>query len=122
MSDHDVTRRQFLNYTLLGVGGFMAAGLVLPMARFAIDPLLQDHTTAGGFTKIDLKEKDLTNEPQKASFTVKDVKDGWYKFDEDKTAYVFKTEDGEILALSPICTHLGCTVSWSPEPPHTAEF
>lgn len=43
MSNHDVTRRQFLNYTLLGVGGFMAAGLVLPMARFAIDPLLHRH-------------------------------------------------------------------------------
>ncbi|MDR9798478.1 menaquinol-cytochrome C reductase, partial [Aeribacillus pallidus] len=32
MSDnkHRVTRRQFLNYTLTGVGGFMAAGMLMP--------------------------------------------------------------------------------------------
>ncbi len=40
MSKHNVSRRQFLNYTLTGVGGFMAAGMLMPMVRFAIDPVL----------------------------------------------------------------------------------
>src|SRR6478735_8758282 len=36
-----VSRRQFLNYTLTGVGGFMAAGMLMPMVRFAVDPILE---------------------------------------------------------------------------------
>ncbi len=39
--DHKVSRRQFLTYTLTGVGGFMAAGMIMPMARFALDPALK---------------------------------------------------------------------------------
>src|SRR5699024_6422576 len=107
--------------TLMGVGGFMAAGMILPMTRFAIDPLLKE-TSAEGFTKIDLSMDDLTDEPQKTQFKVKDIEDAWYEFDQPKSAYVFKTDDNDVLALSPICTHLGCTVTWSGEPPHPNEF
>ena len=39
--EHRVSRRQFLNYTLTGVGGFMAAGILMPMTRFALDPVLR---------------------------------------------------------------------------------
>jgi menaquinol-cytochrome c reductase iron-sulfur subunit len=120
-SEHDVTRRQFLNYTLMGVGGFMAAGITLPMIRFAIDPLLREDKTASGFTDIGVKESELTNKPKSVKFTMKDIKDGWYKFDQQQEAFVFK-EKGEIYALSPICTHLGCTVTWKPDPPYPNEF
>ncbi|HET7615882.1 MAG TPA: ubiquinol-cytochrome c reductase iron-sulfur subunit [Bacillales bacterium] len=120
-SEHDVSRRQFLNYTLTGVGGFMAAGMTLPMVRFAIDPLLKQGKGAGDFYDIGVKESDLTEEPQKKQFVAKDIKDGWYTFDQKKEVYVFKHK-GEIYALSPICTHLGCLVHWSPEPPFPEEF
>ena len=35
-----MSRRQFLSYTLGGAGAFMAAGMSLPMIRFAVDPIL----------------------------------------------------------------------------------
>ena len=41
MMSKKVSRRQFLSYTLMGVGGFMASGMLMPMVRFAIDPVLQ---------------------------------------------------------------------------------
>ena len=41
MSKNRISRRQFLNYTLTGVGGFMAAGMLMPMVRFAVDPVLK---------------------------------------------------------------------------------
>ena len=41
MSKDRVSRRQFLSYTLTGVGGFMAAGMLMPMVRFAVDPVLR---------------------------------------------------------------------------------
>lgn len=120
-SEHDVTRRQFLNYTLMGVGGFMAATITLPMARMAIDPLLAEGSTAG-FTNTGVKVDELTSKPKKVQFTIKDIQDAWYTFDKTKTAYMYKTEEGEVMAISPVCTHLGCTVHWSPKPPHIDEF
>ena len=41
MSKNRVSRRQFLSYSLMGVGGFMVSGALMPMLRFAVDPVLQ---------------------------------------------------------------------------------
>lgn len=116
--EHDVTRRQFLNYTLTGVGGFMAAGILMPMARFAIDPLLQPKATGKMISVVSVS--DLTNEPLRKTFQIKKV-DGWHTFQEQKIAYVFKQSNGKVLALSPICTHLGCTVAWN-DPAYPNQF
>lgn len=111
MSDkkQQVSRRQFLTYTLTGVGGFMAAGMLAPMVRFAVDPVLQA-SDEGDFISVAEVDK-LTNEPQRFDFQVKQV-DAWYESKVTKSAWVYKQDDGSILALSPICTHLGCTVNW----------
>lgn len=42
-----VSRRQFLNYTLTGVGGFMAAAMVVPMLRMAVDLDLKAYDSEG---------------------------------------------------------------------------
>ncbi|MFC4617794.1 Rieske 2Fe-2S domain-containing protein [Camelliibacillus cellulosilyticus] len=117
--EHDVTRRQFLNYTLMGVGGFMAAGMLAPMVRFAIDPLLQEKK--GGKMVAVTEVSKLTNEPQRFTFSIDKV-DGWHKFKDEQIAYIFKENNGNILALSPICTHLGCTVNWNDDPAHPNQF
>lgn len=111
MSKHRVSRRQFLNYTLTGVGGFMAAGMLMPMVRFAVDPVLKGED-AGDFIATPLKIADITNEPQKVNFSFTQ-KDAWYESEETGTAWVFKNEGGEIIALSPVCKHLGCVVDWN---------
>ncbi|WP_027417510.1 ubiquinol-cytochrome c reductase iron-sulfur subunit [Aneurinibacillus terranovensis] len=108
--DQGVSRRQFLNYCLTGVGGFLAAGMVAPMLRFAIDPALKKAGSAGGMVPV-ASESDITEEPKSYSFKVK-VKDVWTGEQEtSQTAWVYKYQ-GQIIALSPICKHLGCTVSW----------
>lgn len=40
-SRNEMSRRQFLTYTLGGATAFMGAGVILPMVRFAVDPILQ---------------------------------------------------------------------------------
>src|SRR5690606_16180420 len=103
MSKNPVTRRQFLSYTLTGVGGFMAAGMILPMVRFAIDPVLQVRAE-GDFKMTKQKIADITSEPVRVDFSY-EQKDAWHTANVTNTAWVYKNEAGEIVALSPVCKH-----------------
>ncbi|SER43913.1 ubiquinol-cytochrome c reductase iron-sulfur subunit [Salipaludibacillus aurantiacus] len=106
---HRVSRRQFLTYTLTGVGGFMAAGMLSPMVRMALDPALEAGADSE-FVSIGISEDELTDEPQRVDFQM-ELEDGWYTSEQARSAWIYKEGD-EIIALSPTCTHLGCTVNW----------
>ncbi|WP_421379212.1 ubiquinol-cytochrome c reductase iron-sulfur subunit [Bacillus salacetis] len=120
MSKQRVSRRQFLNYTLTGVGGFMAAGMLMPMVRFAVDPVLKAEA-GGDFIATKQKADDLTNEPVRVDYSYEQV-DAWYTSEVTQTAWVYKDEAGEIVALSPVCKHLGCTVNWNGDKNHENMF
>ncbi|MGO4888099.1 ubiquinol-cytochrome c reductase iron-sulfur subunit [Anaerobacillus sp. MEB173] len=116
--EHKVSRRQFLTYTLTGVGGFMAAGMLMPMVRFAIDPALK----AGADQEMIpvMSVADITTEPQRKDFKFEQV-DGWYTSEVTRSAWIYKEGD-QIIALSPICTHLGCTVNWDTDAANPDHF
>lgn len=115
-----VSRRQFLNYTLTGVGGFMAAGMLVPMLRFAVDPVLKT-SAVGDLANVGISVDELTSEPQRVEWVVDQV-DGWYESKVTKVAWVYKNEQDEIVAHSPICTHLGCFVTWEGSEDHPGEY
>ncbi|WP_214480032.1 ubiquinol-cytochrome c reductase iron-sulfur subunit [Bacillus sp. SM2101] len=117
--NHRVSRRQFLNYTLTGVGGFMAAGMLMPMVRFAVDPVLRPSEEQEMLPVAQVT--DLTNAPQSYSFKVDQV-DAWYESEVPYTAWVYKDEKDEIVALSPICKHLGCVVDWNTDDSNPNHF
>lgn len=119
MSNNRVSRRQFLGYTLTGVGGFMAAGMLMPMVRFAVDPLLQQHE-AGDFVLTDQAVADITEEPVRVDFAFEQV-DAWYTSEVTNSAWVYKEGD-KLIALSPVCKHLGCTVNWAGDPEQPTQF
>lgn len=108
-SKEGMSRRQFLGYTLGGVGGFLGAGMIVPMVRFAIDPALRTEGE-GNMVKIGPIDK-FTAEPTEVKFKVKQV-DGWVTSQAELIAWITKSGN-DILALSPICKHLGCTVNWA---------
>lgn len=117
---HQVSRREFLNYTLTGVGGFMAAGVLMSPLRMAIDPVLQSKTT-GDFVSVDLDVSKITTEPQRVEWTEEQV-DAWYESKVRKAAWVYLDDKDEIIALSPVCKHLGCVVTWELNPDYPNEF
>lgn len=115
-----VSRRQFLNYSLMGVGGFMAAGMLISPVRMAIDPVLKA-TGVGDLANVGLSVDDITTDPQRVDWSVEQV-DGWYDSDVERTAWVYKNDNDEVVAFSPVCTHLGCFVSWEGNDAHPNEY
>lgn len=120
MMSNKVSRRQFLSYSLMGVGGFMASGMLMPMVRFAVDPVLQQ-SGGGDYIPTPQKVDELTEVPVRVDFTIKDQKDAWYKSDVANTAWVYRDGD-TVIALSPVCKHLGCTVNWGGDTNHPDQF
>lgn len=116
----EMSRRQFLSYTLGGTGGFLAASMIAPMLRFAVDPILQKKG-ANAFVKV-AKTSEVKSIPKKWKFK-KHVVDGWHAFDEELGAFIAKDKQGNFYALSDICTHLGCTIpSFGSDPAHPKQF
>jgi menaquinol-cytochrome c reductase iron-sulfur subunit len=122
VSKEKISRRRFLTYTLGGTAGFLGAGMIFPMIRFAVDPVLKQET-GGQFIDVSLPVSEITSTPKAVKFTVQ-RRDGWYVPAQGvpMTAWVLRNENNQIIALSPICKHLGCTVNWNSNPQYKEMF
>jgi menaquinol-cytochrome c reductase iron-sulfur subunit len=121
------SRRSFLG-ALLAVGGlFVGALLLVPLIRFALFPLLRRTTELKDSPVGALTDFSSVTEPVMRTIQIEQV-DGWRKAVSEKAVYVTKDSLGQLLVLTSICPHLGCTVPWSKEknqfvcPCHGATF
>lgn len=115
----EMSRRQFLSYTLGGSGAFMAAGMLVPMIRFAVDPVLQPKGEVA-WVKV-VEESKVTDVPKAFKFQIHQV-DGWYESDPELEAWISKGKDGKVFALNPTCKHLGCTVAFNNNPSYQNQY
>lgn len=127
----EMSRRQFLNYTFGGVFGLIVVGMLWPVIGEAAVPALTAKPSNGSGSSLgkvgDFNEKDFKS----ITFQVP-AKEGWYEHKTTVNVYVRKdpkwSKTGGFVAISPICTHLGCLVSWEPQrniflcPCHGSEF
>jgi cytochrome b6-f complex iron-sulfur subunit len=109
-----VSRRGFFQYILLAFSGIAtAAGVLTPIIAY-IWPPARTATEAG--TRVPVASTADLPAGQGEVFSVN-----------NQPVIVINTEQG-IRALSAVCTHLGCIVSWNPErqviacPCHEAYF
>ncbi|MDI3327326.1 MAG: ubiquinol-cytochrome c reductase iron-sulfur subunit [Alicyclobacillaceae bacterium] len=107
--DRGLTRRQFLTYALGGTGAFMAASILAPLVTFSLDPLRR--TSGSRFVEIGHVNDFNEDFPKLVNFKVNRT-DGWNQGEATMTAWVIR-KGGDILAMSPRCTHLGCQVAGS---------
>ena len=104
-------RRKFL--------GVCLAGATVAAAAAAAYPVLQYLSPASGVTGAG-----------QVVFAESEIPEGEAKFFEyaGSAAVLVKTKTGEVVALSAVCTHLGCIVQWVKEkqdflcPCHAGEF
>ncbi len=108
--DEDVPRRTFFKILIAALNGLIGLAFAIPGAGYILTPLLQKRE--GSWMEIgrvnDFPEENVA----KAVFRYVDTTS--YAHEEKQNfAWVRRQADGQVVAFSPKCTHMGCNVSWN---------
>ena len=102
------SRRRFLAYLAGVVGAIVSAGILAPLVGMFVSPIFQRRKEQW----LNIGELNAVAIDHPTMFVYKYVRiDGWYERTIYGTAYILRN-DTELVALSNICTHLGCGVRW----------
>jgi len=118
-------RRGFLVGSINAMMGAITAALGIPALGYLLVPARekkqQNWIEAADLSKL------MVNQPEQVIFQ-RVRRDGWKVVTEKAAAWVVKTGEQKVVAFSPVCTHLGCAVSWNSGdkafvcPCHTSSF
>lgn len=97
-SDESVTRRFFINFSLIATGAVALAGGVFPLFKY-IFPSAGKGGAGTVTVKIPLSEVN--------------VGDARFFLFKGKPAILIRKSENDVVALSAVCTHLGCIVKYS---------
>lgn len=118
-------RRGFLAGSIAAMMGAISAAIGIPALGYLFVPA-REKKHAAWIEAADLT-KLTVNQPEQIVFQ-RVRRDGWKTVTEKAVAWVVKTDEHKAIAFSPVCTHLGCAVSWNGEgktfgcPCHTSAF
>jgi menaquinol-cytochrome c reductase iron-sulfur subunit len=104
-------RRSFLTGLLAVGSATVGALLAAPLVRFTLHPLLARTTEKSWSDVAKVDEFENLVAPVKKLVTI-EQRDGWRRTVTEKPVYVSKDQQGQLVVLSAVCTHLGCTVPW----------
>lgn len=105
-----INRRGFLGIATWIIAGLVSIGLGFPAIAYIIGPALksnknQNWTRLGPTSKVELGTPTL--------FKIKvERQTGWIVDTEELSVYVLTDDGREYIAMSNICTHLGCRARW----------
>lgn len=105
-----ISRRKFLSTATFGIGAFITAGFAIPSLAYLLAPAAK-RQGEGEWLPLGSASKVEIGVPTLFKVTVT-RQTGWIVNEEQLTVYAL-TEDGRnYIAMSNICTHLGCRVRW----------
>ena len=105
-----MSRRKFMRSAIAAIGGFIGAAMAIPAIAYIVGPAVQrnqqqEWIRLGSASKVEIGTPTLFK-------TKIEKQTGWIINETELTFYVI-TEDGRnYVAMSNICTHLGCRVRW----------
>jgi menaquinol-cytochrome c reductase iron-sulfur subunit len=103
-------RREFMSLATWAIGVLLGAGFAVPAIAYLVGPTLreeqeQEWLPLGQTNKVELGTPTLFR-------TRIQRRTGWIVNEEEVTVYVLTDDGREFVAMSNICTHLGCRVRW----------
>ncbi|MEJ2757490.1 MAG: ubiquinol-cytochrome c reductase iron-sulfur subunit [Anaerolineales bacterium] len=106
----EISRKGFLGTAIFAIGGIIGFSIGLPAIAYILGPALQKQDeqnwiALGASTKVEVGVPTLfkARVEQKA---------GWITNEEELTFYVLTENGRDFVAMSNVCTHLGCRVRW----------
>jgi menaquinol-cytochrome c reductase iron-sulfur subunit len=116
MAESQQSRRGFLKIATTAIGGAIGAIVALPLVRYIFFPVGRQVVSSGSEPIDVLDEETLAPgaPPIRVQINARQMRDGWGVSDDVPmgAAWVRKTEDGQVEALSSVCPHLGCAVDF----------
>ena len=112
----ELSRRNFMQTAIWGIGGLIGIGFGVPAIAYVVGPSLKNQQTQtwmrlGPTSKVEL------GTPTLFTFTIQ-TQTGWIENSEEVSVYVLSTDGRTFIAMSNICTHLGCHIRWIAEQNH----
>ena len=109
----EVSRRNFLSVATWSIAGFIGAAMAVPAIAYIIGPALR-RTDTQNWIRLGSASKVELNTPTLFKTTV-ERQTGWIVNEEELSFYVLTENGRDYIAMSNICTHLGCRVRWITE-------
>jgi len=109
----DVSQRDFMKLAILAIGNVIGLSLAIPGVDYILGPVLKGKQgegwiQLGSAAKVDFDSPTL--------FKVNIQRQtGWVTEDEEFATYVLTENGQDFIAMSNVCTHLGCRVRWVAE-------
>ncbi len=121
-----LSRRKFLAIATGAIGAVIGVVIAIPAVAYVVGPALQRKTSEnwvrlGPTSKVELGTPSLFK-------TIIERQTGWILTEEEISVYVLTENGRDYIALSNVCTHLGCRVRWIADqgqyfcPCHNAAF
>jgi menaquinol-cytochrome c reductase iron-sulfur subunit len=124
--NNQISRRNFMGFATWAIGGLIGLGMGIPAVAYIVGPALkanssQEWIRLGAASKVELDTPTLFK-------TTIERQTGWIVNQEEISIYVLTENGRDFVAMSNICSHLGCRVRWIKEeegffcPCHNAIF
>jgi menaquinol-cytochrome c reductase iron-sulfur subunit len=107
---NELSRRDFMQTAIWGIGGLIGVGFGITAAVYVVGPALAKQQTST-WVPLGPASKVETGTPTLFSFSLQ-TQTGWISSNEEISVYVLTTDGRTYIAMSNICTHLGCHVRW----------
>lgn len=108
-----LSRRNFLVIATGAIGGIIGIALFIPGIAYIIGPAIQKEKSEN-WVRLGPTSKVEIGTPTLFKATV-ERQTGWIVNQEEISVYVLTENGRDYVALSNICTHLGCRVRWIAE-------
>lgn len=122
----ELSRRNFMQTAIWGIGGLIGIGFGVPAVAYVVGPSLKSQQ-AQTWMRLGPTSKVELGTPTLFTFTIQ-TQTGWIVNTEEVSVYILSKDGRDYIAMSNICTHLGCHVRWITDqnlffcPCHNGEF